>query len=49
MTLVVSAIALKLYDNGKEQMALRVNRVGSRAVISVYVVANIIFIALALT
>ena len=49
MTLIVSAIALKLYDNGKEQMALKVNRIGARVVVSVYAVANMIFIALALT
>ena len=49
MTLVVSAIALKLYDKGKEPLALKVNSIGSRVVISVYLVANFIFIALALT
>jgi len=49
LTLIVSAISLKLYDNGKEQMSLKVNRVGSKVVVSVYVVANFIFIALALT
>jgi len=49
MTLIVSAISLKLYDNQKEQMALHVNRTGSKIVVSLYVVANIIFITLALT
>lgn len=49
MTLVVSAISLKLYDSKKEEMALQVNRIGSRVVVAVFVLANIIFIALALT
>ena len=49
MTLMVSAISLKLYDNKKEQSALLVNSVGSKVVVAVYVVANIIFIVLALT
>jgi hypothetical protein len=30
-------------------MALKVNRIGARVVVSVYAVANMIFIALALT
>jgi hypothetical protein len=49
LTLIVSAISLKLYDYKKEEMALKVNRVGSWVVVSVYLVANITFIALALT
>jgi hypothetical protein len=49
LTLIVSAITLKLYDNKKEEMALKVNSIGSRVVVSVYLVANFIFIALALT
>ena len=49
MTLIVSAISLKLYDNKREQTALMVNSIGSKVVVSVYVVANIVFIILALT
>lgn len=48
MTLIVSAISLKLVDNGKAEMALKVNSVGAKVVVAVYVVVNIIFIALAL-
>ncbi len=48
MTLIVSAISLKLFDNGKEQMSLKVNSIGSKVVVTGYVVANIIFIGLAL-
>lgn len=48
-TLVVSALALKLYDSKKNEQALRVNRIGSRIVVSFYVVANIFFIVMALT
>ncbi len=46
--LVVSAIALKLHDRGRKEACLRVNRIGSRLVISGYVVINIIFITMAL-
>jgi hypothetical protein len=49
MTLIVSAISLKLYDNKKEEMSLKVNRIGARIVVAVYVAANLIFITLALT
>jgi len=48
MTLIVSAISLKLFDNGKEQMSLKVNSIGSKVVVTMYVLANIIFIGLAL-
>src|SRR5690349_2335670 len=48
-TLLVSALALKLYDSKKNEQSLRVNRIGSRIVISFYVVANIFFIIIALT
>ena len=48
MTLIVSAVSLKLFDKGKEQMSLKVNRIGARVVVGVFVLANIIFIALAL-
>ena len=49
LTLIVSAIALKLVDNGKPEKALLVNKVGARIVVGIYVLANIIFISLALT
>lgn len=49
MTLIVSAISLKLVDNGKAEKALQVNSIGSKIVVGLYVIANIIFISLALT
>jgi hypothetical protein len=48
MTLVVSAITLKLHDNGKTELSLRVNRIGAITVIAVYVIANLVSIILAL-
>ncbi|MDH4298698.1 MAG: hypothetical protein OEV74_20670, partial [Cyclobacteriaceae bacterium] len=48
MTLVVSAISLKFVDAGKEERALTVNRYGSAIVVASYVIANIIFVGLAL-
>jgi hypothetical protein len=47
-TLVVSAIALRQYDNGKNEQAIKTNRTGAKLVISLYVIANIIFVTLAL-
>lgn len=47
-TLVVSASALKLHDWGKKEACMRVNRVGARIVITLYLLANIIFITLAI-
>jgi hypothetical protein len=47
-TLVVSASALKLYDWGRKDACMRVNRIGARLVISIYIVANIVFIVLAI-
>ena len=49
MTLIVSAISLKMVDNGKTEKALLVNSIGSKVVVGIYVVANIIFISMALT
>lgn len=49
MTLIVSAISLKLVDNGKADLALKVNRLGFRIVVAVYVVANLVFIGFALS
>lgn len=46
--LVVSAICLRLYDNGKKEECLRANLLGSRIVLITYLSANIIFILLAL-
>jgi len=48
MTLVVSALSLKLHDYGKFDKALLVNRIGAWVVISVYLVGNIIAIVLAI-
>ncbi len=47
-TLVVSATALKLHDWGKKEACEKVNRIGARAVIVLYVLANVIFIGLAI-
>lgn len=47
-TLVVSAIALRKFDNGKKESAIRFNYLGSRLVIGFYVVANLIIVALAI-
>ncbi|MBL7865037.1 MAG: hypothetical protein JNK10_09190 [Cyclobacteriaceae bacterium] len=46
-TLLVSAIALKQYDNGRKELSELTNRRGARIVVTIYVVLNIIFIALA--
>ncbi|HEY9048921.1 MAG TPA: hypothetical protein VIN08_23635 [Ohtaekwangia sp.] len=48
MTLVVSAVTLKLHDNDKMELALRINRIGSRIVVVSYIAANLIAIGLAL-
>lgn len=48
ITLVVSAVSLKLHDAGKNDQSLMVNRIGSRIVIISYVLANIVAIGLAL-
>jgi hypothetical protein len=47
--LLVSAIALRQYDNGKEELAEKTNRVGAWVLVTAYVIFNIIFITLALT
>lgn len=46
--LVVSAICVKQYDSGKHEACLKTNRLGSRIVVIGYVVANLIFVVLAL-
>jgi hypothetical protein len=43
-TLVVSATALKLHDWGRKEACERVNRIGARVVIALYVVANVVFV-----
>ena len=46
--LVVSAICVRLYDNGKLEECMKTNAKGSRIVILSYAVANLLFIGLAL-
>jgi hypothetical protein len=46
-TLVISAVALKLHDTGKTELALKVNRNCSRVVVIGYVVVNLMAIILA--
>jgi hypothetical protein len=45
--LVVSAIALKLHDMEKVDASNRVNKIGSRLVATIYVLLNVILVALA--
>ncbi|MBX2896469.1 MAG: hypothetical protein KF763_13550 [Cyclobacteriaceae bacterium] len=47
-TLVVSALALRYYDNGKKDKAVRVNQVGARIVLWVYGVLNLILVGIAI-
>jgi len=47
-TLVVSAFCLTLHDKGKDEACIKVNRIGSRAVVIIYALANIGFILWAL-
>ncbi|GIL23404.1 MAG: hypothetical protein BroJett042_19170 [Bacteroidota bacterium] len=47
-TLVVSAIALRYYDNGKKERAIRINKFGSKVVLWSYLILNLIFIGLAI-
>jgi hypothetical protein len=42
--LLVSAICLRLYDAGKKDQCLRVNKIGSRGILIVYALANVIFV-----
>ena len=48
LTLLISAWSLKLHDTGQAEQCIRVNKIGSRIVISVYIIANIVAIGLAL-
>jgi len=45
--LVVSAICLRLHDRDKVEESFRVNRIGSRMVAIVYILSNVILVALA--
>ncbi len=47
MILVVSAVCLKLYDKEKTEQCIRVNRIGSRLVAIIYVLANVILVVVA--
>jgi hypothetical protein len=47
-TLVVSAICLKLHDKGKDEACERVDKIGAKVVVISYIVANLIFIGLAI-
>ena len=47
-TLLVSAIALKQYDNGKKELAEYTNILGAKIVMALYVSFNVLFIVLAL-
>lgn len=47
-TLLVSAIALKFHDNGNAQASTKINYYGSRIVVGLYVILNIVFISLAI-
>ncbi len=46
--LVVSAICIKLYDTGRQEACIKVNRIGSILVIVFYILANILFVGLAI-
>jgi hypothetical protein len=46
--LLVSALALKLYDNGKKEEAEALNKKGARLVASLYVLFNLVFVILAI-
>jgi hypothetical protein len=47
--LVVSAVCLRLDDKGKTEASLRVNKIGSRMVGIIYILSNVILVALAAT
>jgi hypothetical protein len=42
--LLVSAICLRLYDGGKKEQCVQVNKIGSRAILVVYGLTNLIFV-----
>ncbi len=45
--LLVSAICLRLYDSGKKEKCVRVNKFGSRVILFIYALANLIFVGTA--
>jgi hypothetical protein len=47
-TLVVSAVALRQYDNGNKEASIRYNKIGSRYVVILYTLANLILIGIAI-
>lgn len=47
-TLLVSAIALNQFDNGKKELAEATNRKGAKIVVALYIILNIVFVTLAL-
>lgn len=47
-TLVVSAVALRQYDNGNPEAAVRYNKTGSRYVVAFYILANILLVGWAI-
>ena len=48
MTLMVSALSLKLHDKGRAEESLRLNKIGARVVVSAYVVLNLVFVVSAI-
>ncbi len=42
--LLVSAICLRLYDSGKKEQSLHMNKIGGRAILIVYALVNLIFV-----
>ncbi|MEP6738584.1 MAG: hypothetical protein ABJA70_23865 [Chryseolinea sp.] len=48
LTLIVSAVSLKLHDRKQDEKSLMVNRIGSRLVIAFYLAMNLIFVGIAL-
>jgi hypothetical protein len=47
-TLLVSAIALKQYDNGMKERSEQTNRLGAKLVVSTYAFLNLVFVVLAI-
>lgn len=47
-TLLVSAVALYMHDRGKTERSLKINNYGSKIVIGMYVILNIVFVSMAI-
>lgn len=47
-TLLVSAIALRYHEKGNDEASIKVNKIGSRIVVGTYLIANIVFVILAI-